>query len=110
MPPAALPIVFSLVTLACCLYAAARWLPATVLAALVRWLIRCFPVLSYDYRHRRIRQKQICPACANCSKVSIRCDSSTGQVVCQCRVCLACWAYNPVVKPEKWANLPKVEE
>jgi len=40
-----------------------------MLARLVLWLIRLFPILSYDYRHRRIRRRQICPACGNKVKV-----------------------------------------
>ncbi len=81
-----------------------------MLARLVRWLIRLFPLLSYDYRHRRIRRRQVCPACANKAKVDIRFDPVSKQIVCQCPTCLACWAYNPVVRSDVWAKLPKVEE
>ena len=81
-----------------------------MLARLVRWLIRLFPILSADYRRRRVRRRQICPACGNVAKVSIRADNSTGMVLCQCPTCLAMWAYNPVVRPDVWAKLPKVEE
>ena len=81
-----------------------------MLARLVLWLIRLFPILSYDYRHCRIRRRQICPACGNKVKVEIRVDQTNGQVICQCPIDLACWGYNPVVKPEIWATLPKVEE
>ena len=113
MPPASLPIAFSLIALSVALYVRARGVPAFLvvfLAVLVRWLVRRFPIISYDYRHSRIRRRQVCPACANAGLVEIRFDAAARQVVCQCKVCLACWAYNPVVKPEKWANLPKVEE
>lgn len=81
-----------------------------MLSRLVRLLIRWFPILSYDYRHRRVRRRQICPACGNKVKVEIRFDVKTGTLVCQCPVDLACWGYNPVVKSEIWAHLPKVEE
>jgi len=99
-----------LVALAILLYAGARWATDKGLAAFVLWLIRRFPILSADYRARRVRRRQICPACGNSEKVTIRCDSSTGQVICQCPTCMAMWAYNPVVRPDVWAKLPKVEE
>ena len=81
-----------------------------MLAWLVRLLIRWFPILSYDYRHRRIRRRQICPACGNCGKVEIRFDIAAKLIVCQCRVCGSCWGYNPVVQASVWSHLPKVEE
>ena len=81
-----------------------------MLARFVLFLIRLFPILSYDYRHRRVRRRQICPACGNKVKVSIRFDSASGAIVCQCPIDLACWGYNPVVRPDVWAHLPKVKE
>ena len=81
-----------------------------MLALLVRFLIRLFPILSYDYRHRRVRRRQICPACGNKVKVEIRFSVQSKQIVCQCPVCQAMWGYNPVVRPDVWAHLPKVEE
>ena len=42
-----------------------------MLARLVRWLIRLFPLLSYDYRHSRIKRRQLCPACGNTVRVEI---------------------------------------
>ena len=81
-----------------------------MLARFVLWLIRLFPILSYDYRHRRIRRRQICPNCGNYGRVHIRFDPSGALAVCQCQTCMACWGYNSVVKPEIWATLPKVEE
>ena len=81
-----------------------------MLARFVLWLVRCFPILSYDYRHSRIRRRQVCPACGNHGKVAIRFDAQAKQIICQCAECLSCWAYNPVVKTEIWATLPKVEE
>ena len=81
-----------------------------MLAAFVRWLIRLFPLLSYDYRHSRIKRRQICPACGNKVRVEIRFDALSRQVVCQCPLDLCCWAYNPVVKSEVWAKSPRVEE
>lgn len=83
---------------------------ARALAALVRFLIWLCPLLSYDYRHRRVRRRQVCPACGNRVKVQIRFDVGARQVVCQCPIDFAMWAYNPVVKAETWAKLPKVEE
>ena len=81
-----------------------------MLARFVRLLIRWFPILSYDYRHSRIRRKQICVACANKVKVEIRFDPGSKLVIIQCPVCLACWGYNPVVRADVWSHLPKVEE
>lgn len=81
-----------------------------MLAAFVRWLIRVFPILSYDYRHRRIKRRQFCLNCLNKVKVTASLDTRTGDTVVQCPFCMACWAYNPVVKRELWAKLPKVEE
>ena len=81
-----------------------------MLARFVLWLCRLLPFLSYDYRQRRIRRKQICPACGNKVRVEIRMDSAGGQVICQCPIDLACWAYNPVIRADVWAKLPKVEE
>ena len=81
-----------------------------MLAAFVRWLIRLFPLLSYDYRHSRIKRRQICPACGNKVRVEIRFDVLTKQIICQCPIDLACWAYNPIVKSEVWAKSPRVEE
>ena len=81
-----------------------------MLARFVLWLIRLLPWLSYDYRHRRIRRRQICPACGNMVAVTIRVDLQTGQVVCQCPIDLACWAYDPVIRSDVWAHLPKVKE
>ena len=81
-----------------------------MLARFVLWLIRLFPILSWDYRHRRVRRNQICPACGNKVRVTIRLDTERGEVICQCPIDLACWAYNPVIKTAVWAKLPKVEE
>jgi len=81
-----------------------------MLARLVRWLIRAFPILSYDYRRRRIKRRQFCPACANKVKVEMRFNPAQRQVVCQCPRCLACWGYDTAVKPDQFAALPKVEE
>lgn len=81
-----------------------------MLARFVLWLIRRFPILSADYRQRRVRKRQVCPACANKGKVIMRCDPTTGSVLCQCPTCLAMWAYNPAVRQDKWASLPKVKE
>ena len=81
-----------------------------MLARFVLWLIRLFPILSWDYRHRRVRRKQICPACGNKVRVTIRLDTVSGQIICQCPIDLASWAYNPVIKQAVWAKLPKVEE
>ena len=81
-----------------------------MLAAFVRWLIRLFPLLSYDYRHSRIKRRQICPACGNKVRVEMRFDPVGKVVVCGCPICLSNWAYNPVVKSEVWAKTPRVEE
>ena len=81
-----------------------------MLARLVRLLIRWFPLLSYDYRNRRVKRYQICPACGNKGQVEIRFDVAGKQIVCQCRICLACWGYNPLVRADVWAHLPKVDE
>ena len=81
-----------------------------MLAFFVQLLIRWFPILSYDYRHRRVKRRQICPACGNKVKVEIRFDATSKQIVCQCPIDLACWGYNPVVRADVWAHLPKVEE
>ena len=64
-------------------------------------------VLSANYRARRAKRRQICPACGNSEKVSIRCDSSTGQVVCQCPTCLAMWAYDQSCNRTCGRNCPK---
>jgi hypothetical protein len=81
-----------------------------MLARFVRLLILWFPILSYDYRHRRIRRRQICPACGNKVKVEIRFDPTTQQVICQCPIDLSCWGYNPVVRADVWSHQKKVEE
>lgn len=81
-----------------------------MLARLVLWLCRVFPILSADWRQRRVRRVQFCPACMNRVRVSIRFDAGSRAIVCQCPDCLACWSYNPAVRPEKWAELPKVTE
>jgi hypothetical protein len=75
-----------------------------MLAAVVLFLIRVFPWLSWDYRHRRIKRRQICPACANKVKVDIRFDPREKVIVCQCPLCLAAWGYNPAVMVGKWAK------
>jgi hypothetical protein len=80
-----------------------------LLSAIVRLLIRWFPILSYDYRHNRIKPKQRCPGCGNKVKVEMRLVPHLSQIMCQCPVCLSCWAYNPVVKLSAWASLPKIE-
>ena len=67
-------IAAGLVALAILLYAGARWATEKGLAAFVLWLIRRFPILSANYRVRRVRRRQICPACGNSEKVSIRCE------------------------------------
>src|SRR5258708_3056077 len=72
------------------------------IAVYVRFLIRLFPILSYDYRNRRVKQKQICPACGNRSKIEMRYHPHEKQVVCGCPICFASWGYNPIVKTEKW--------
>lgn len=81
-----------------------------MLARLVRFLIRLFPILSYDYRHRRIKRRQICPACGNKVKVEMKFDPTSKLLVCQCPICNSCWGYNPVVRADVWSHLPKVEE
>jgi hypothetical protein len=81
-----------------------------MLARFILWLIRIFPWLSYDYRHRRIKKRQICPACGNHGKVSTRFDPAEKKMVCQCPTCLACWGFEPVVRCDQWAKLPRVEE
>jgi hypothetical protein len=81
-----------------------------MLARLVLCILRLFPSLSYDYRHRRIRRRQFCPACGNKVWVTIRVDQATGQVTCQCPIDMAMWAFDPVVRLDKWARLPKVED
>lgn len=80
-----------------------------MLSAIVRLLIRLFPILSYDYRHRRIKPRQICLGCGSMVKVEMRMVPQLAQIMCQCPLCLSCWAYNPVVKPDVWASLPKIE-
>ena len=81
-----------------------------MLSAIVLLLIRWFPILSYDYRHNRIKPKQRCPGCGNRVKVEMRLVPTLGQIMCQCPLCLSCWAYNPVVKMNAWAKLPTIEE
>jgi hypothetical protein len=80
-----------------------------MLAAVVQFLIRVFPWLSYDYRHSRIRRRQFCPACLNRVKVDMRFDPREKVVVCQCPLCLAAWGYNPPVNAARWAK-PFTEE
>ena len=83
-----------------------------MLAALVRFLIRLIPWLSYDHRRRRrvaIPRKQTCKACGNRVKVDMRYDPGQKQVVCGCPICFAMWAYDPIVKAEKFAK-PITEE
>ena len=75
-----------------------------MLAALVRLLIRIFPWLSYDYRHRRVKRVQVCPACGNRVHVEIRFDPFEKQVRCSCPICQAAWGYNPVVTVTKWVK------
>ena len=81
-----------------------------MLAAVVRWLCRVFPWLSYDYRHRRIRKVQFCPACMHKVRVTMRFVPGTGAVLVQCPDCLVCWGYNTAVKPELFSNLHKDPE
>jgi len=80
-----------------------------MLAALIRFLIRLLPWLSYDYRHRRVKRKQTCPACGNRVKVEMRFEPAQKLIVCGCPICFAMWGYNPIVKSEKFAK-PVTEE
>lgn len=80
-----------------------------MLARLVRLLIRAFPWLSYDYRHRRVKRVQFCPACANKVRVTMSYAPQQKQIVCQCPICLACWGYNPVIRSDVWATVNREE-
>ena len=79
-----------------------------MLAAFVRFLIRLFPFLSYDYRHR-IRPRMQCPACGTYRKHAMKFDALEKLVILQCAQCSAQWGYNPRVKAQTWAK-PVVEE
>lgn len=79
-----------------------------MLAALVRFLIRLCPWLSYDYRNRRVKRVQTCVACGNRVRVEMRYNPHEKHVVCGCPICFASWGYNPIVKPDKWMK-PVVE-
>ena len=74
-----------------------------MLAAVVQFLIRVFPWLSWDYRNRRIKRRQMCVACGARGKKDLRYDPIQKVVIVQCPLCLAAWGYNPVVNAGKWA-------
>ena len=78
-----------------------------MLAALVHFLIRIIPWLSYDYRHRRVKRKQVCPACGNRVRVQMEYDPKQRLLVCVCPLDGARWGYNPVVKDQTWAKPPE---
>jgi formate dehydrogenase maturation protein FdhE len=81
-----------------------------MLAALVRFLIRLFPILSYDYRHR-IKPKQMCPACGayrrHQMKFEAAGDTQTASVVLTCAQCSARWSYEPRVRAQDWVKPPE---
>lgn len=79
-----------------------------MLAALVRFLIRLLPILSYDYRHR-IRAKQQCPACGSYRRHAMKFNPLDKIVELQCAQCEARWGYNPRVTAQTWAK-PITEE
>lgn len=74
-----------------------------MLAALVRFLIRVFPWLSYDYR-RRVRLREKCVACGDTGRKDLRYDPVEKLVIVQCRICLAAWGHDPLVSAGKWAK------
>ena len=74
-----------------------------MLAAVVQWLIRVFPWLSYDYR-RRVRRNEKCVACGSTGRKDLRYDPVEKLVVVQCPICLAAWGRDPLVKAGKWAR------
>ena len=75
-----------------------------MLAALVRFLIRLFPILSYDYRRRRIRAKMMCPACGCYRRHHKTFEPKEQVVVLTCVECGARWSYNPVVRAQDWVK------
>jgi hypothetical protein len=75
-----------------------------MLAAVVQFLIRVFPWLSWDYRNRRVRQRQKCLACGNGGKKDLRYDPLQKLVIVQCPICMAAWGLEPVVNAGKWAK------
>ena len=75
-----------------------------MLAAVVRFLIRLIPWLSWDYRNRLIPRRQKCLACGINGRKDLRYNPVDKLVIVQCPVYLAAWGYNPVVNPGKWAK------
>lgn len=70
--------------------------------AFIRFLIRLFPWLSWDYRNRRIKPRQMCPACGAIKKHDMQFDPAQSLVVLTCGECKATWGYNPIVNTQIW--------
>jgi ribosomal protein L32 len=90
-----------------------------LLSAIVRLLIRWFPILGADHPWRverryikahRIPPVQRCQGCGNRVRVDMKVNPYQNQVVCQCPLCLTAWGYNPFQKLNSWAKLPTIEE
>jgi hypothetical protein len=78
-------------------------------AALVRFLIRVIPWLSWDYRNRRISRRQKCLACGNGGRKQLRYDPEQKLVIVQCPICMAAWGREPVVRAALFSK-PAAEE
>lgn len=72
--------------------------------AFVAFLIRIFPWLSADYRLRRIRARQACPACGAVKKHALRFDPKQKLVILSCVCCAAMWGYSPLVNAAKFVK------
>lgn len=92
------------------------WIAFGWLAAAVRFAITIVPSLSHDYRHRRIKPRQVCPACGDRGPHDLKFEPKEptegpqpGLVVLTCRKCSARWGYNPIVKTQLWVKPPTEE-
>jgi len=75
-----------------------------MLAKFVLWLIRILPILSADYRARRITPRQMCPACGCAKKHAMTFDPKQSLLVLQCVQCQAHWGYKPIVNTHRWVK------
>jgi hypothetical protein len=102
------PIPFVLAALL--LVLTARWWLAPALRVATPMVIRWVPWLSWDYRHRRVPKRQMCPACGDFGKKDLRYDPGEKVVIVQCPTCMAAWGFAPIVADGKWARPPAPPE
>jgi hypothetical protein len=75
-----------------------------MLQAFVAFLIHVFPWLSADYRARRIKPRQACPACGAVKKHAMRFDPVQKLVILACVCCGANWGYSPLINTTKFVK------